>query len=383
MNILFLSHTPLVEGKGTQRFFIEIGNYLHRQGHSVTLVENEQEQLVNESRVEISHKPEFTSRKVQFIKKRMFYILPPGIVSENYDIIYVSSFNYLPLIPASNQNIIFGMHVVYPQTVFIRNVLNRVKFRLKEVLFALLIVNRWNKGSNNIVFHALNLEQSQWIHKVTNGKYPTIILPNPVECPKNSQDEKTQIICSFRILYFGSLSEGKGFGTFFKIYHALKDILLNRKDKVEFVVAGDGPMRDIARRESETTSNFSYIVRPDDSAKLNLFSSCDVLVYPSTLDNFPYLVVEAQIMGLPVIATDIPGVRDIILQDETGKLIEQNDQSSFVRQVLEYINMKNDNPYQYKKMRDIIANLSKRYCSKNVLPQYLDLFNKILEGKAI
>jgi glycosyltransferase involved in cell wall biosynthesis len=54
-------------------------------------------------------------------------------------------------------------------------------------------------------------------------------------------------------------------------------------------------------------------------------SAADVFVLPSHYEGRPNVVLEAQASGLPVIATDIPGCRDLIEPGETGWLTPTGD----------------------------------------------------------
>ena len=50
-----------------------------------------------------------------------------------------------------------------------------------------------------------------------------------------------------------------------------------------------------------------------------------VFVHPSWADSFPYAVLEAMAMGLPIVATDVGGVGEAIEHDVTGVLVPPGD----------------------------------------------------------
>lgn len=56
----------------------------------------------------------------------------------------------------------------------------------------------------------------------------------------------------------------------------------------------------------------------------NLYSKCFCLYHPSLLDNSPNSVCEAQLAGLPVIATNVGGVSSLITDGENGLLVTKN-----------------------------------------------------------
>jgi glycosyltransferase involved in cell wall biosynthesis len=55
------------------------------------------------------------------------------------------------------------------------------------------------------------------------------------------------------------------------------------------------------------------------------FSAMDVYILPSYREGFGSAVVEAEVMGVPVIVTDIPGPTDAMQEDRTGLIVEKAD----------------------------------------------------------
>jgi glycosyltransferase involved in cell wall biosynthesis len=64
----------------------------------------------------------------------------------------------------------------------------------------------------------------------------------------------------------------------------------------------------------------------DDENRLSLvYSAADVLVVPSLQDNLPNTALEALACGVPTVAFDVGGLRDIIREGQTGYLVPQAD----------------------------------------------------------
>ena len=55
--------------------------------------------------------------------------------------------------------------------------------------------------------------------------------------------------------------------------------------------------------------------------------NCDLFVLPSEYEGFPTVTVEAKILGCPVLATDVSGIREQLIHGETGWIVD-NDESS-------------------------------------------------------
>jgi glycosyltransferase involved in cell wall biosynthesis len=56
----------------------------------------------------------------------------------------------------------------------------------------------------------------------------------------------------------------------------------------------------------------------------DVYQSCFCLYHPSLIDNSPNSVCEAQVAGLPVVATNVGGVSSLIVDGETGILVHKN-----------------------------------------------------------
>jgi len=67
------------------------------------------------------------------------------------------------------------------------------------------------------------------------------------------------------------------------------------------------------------------------------YSSADLMVVPSRMDNFPSTAAEAQAMGLPVVGFDVSGMPDIVLPNLTGLLVEPFDTSALGEAIFQLI----------------------------------------------
>ena len=64
--------------------------------------------------------------------------------------------------------------------------------------------------------------------------------------------------------------------------------------------------------------------RLDDPAVVDAMRSADVLAFPSINagEAFGLVALEAQACGTPVVASDLPGLRTVVRQNETGLLVK-------------------------------------------------------------
>ncbi|MDR5674211.1 glycosyltransferase family 4 protein [Halalkaliarchaeum sp. AArc-GB] len=123
-----------------------------------------------------------------------------------------------------------------------------------------------------------------------------------------------------RILMVSRLVEGKGF-----------DVLLDAVERLDandlsVLIAGDGPLRDYLMTEirSRGLDQTVFLLGYREDIP-EVMSGCDLLVLPSFREGTPLVIIEAMATGLPVLATNIAGIPEIVDQEETGILIEPGD----------------------------------------------------------
>ncbi len=66
-------------------------------------------------------------------------------------------------------------------------------------------------------------------------------------------------------------------------------------------------------------------------ALVELYKAADVFVFPSLLETFGIAIVEAMAAGLPIIAGDSPGCRDVIRRDRDGLLVSPRDPAAMAQ----------------------------------------------------
>ena len=96
---------------------------------------------------------------------------------------------------------------------------------------------------------------------------------------------------------------------------------------IEFLLVGDGSLRtsleDISRQLGLAERTRFLGVRDDIPA---IMASMDISVLPSTSESLPNAVLESMAASLPVVATEVGGIPELVREGETGFLIPPNDE---------------------------------------------------------
>jgi len=158
---------------------------------------------------------------------------------------------------------------------------------------------------------------------IAKGILPTNInLVRNVVTGKNGEtNHRSTIANSVRILFAGRLVPQKRPELFIEMAAQLREKLSDMN--LEFVMAGDGPLRSdleqLARKHSLENKGVKFI--GETSEMSDLYLSSDILVLTSDHEGTPNVILEAMAHGLPVVATKVGGVPSI-LNNQCGTLVE-------------------------------------------------------------
>jgi len=110
------------------------------------------------------------------------------------------------------------------------------------------------------------------------------------------------------------------------------DLLKVIRPEPHLLILGDGPQWDALhryRRQIEIEDRVHFLGARNDVARILPHLLC--LWLGSGYEGQPNCILEAMIAGRPVVATDIPGNRDLVIPEETGYLVPVGDRAAFAR----------------------------------------------------
>lgn len=122
------------------------------------------------------------------------------------------------------------------------------------------------------------------------------------------------------LLYIGGLSRAKGVDILLKAFRHVK------RNDVRLNIAGSGELAEQCRTLSHEDDRVSYHSFVSGSEKEKLFANSDCLVLPSIwYDNSPVVIYESFSWGMPVIASRIGGIPELVHHNYNGLLIPPGD----------------------------------------------------------
>lgn len=106
-----------------------------------------------------------------------------------------------------------------------------------------------------------------------------------------------------------------------------------RRDDFIFLVVGEGPEAEKLQRRSRELSlgdAVRFLGRRDDIPAILSAADASVLCSHPVVETFPLAVLEAMSSGLPVVASDVGAVREMIVDGEEGRIISPGDVEALV-----------------------------------------------------
>lgn len=150
------------------------------------------------------------------------------------------------------------------------------------------------------------------------------IIPNGVEVERFRRGTPPPDTPAGRVLlWVNRLDPQKGFGVAVEAFARLAA----DHDDLQLVVAGDGRERGAVDRLDPGVRRRVHLLGtvPHDELP-DRFASADVFVSPAVgQESFGMVLVEAMAAGVPVVATDIPGYRDVLEHGRAGRLVPPGD----------------------------------------------------------
>lgn len=115
----------------------------------------------------------------------------------------------------------------------------------------------------------------------------------------------------------------------------------------------------------------------DMPAKIREGNSADIYLNTNHVDNMPVSVVEACAMGLPVVATAVGGVPDLLTHEDTGLLVPDNDEKAMGAAILRLL----DDPTLTGKLSTNGRLLATRSSREVVLQQWRQVFARVMDSR--
>jgi phosphatidylinositol alpha-mannosyltransferase len=160
-----------------------------------------------------------------------------------------------------------------------------------------------------------------FINRYFPGDYT--IIPNGVDLDRFADAEPLEELRdgTINILFVGRFEERKGLIHLLKAYHRLR----KRHVDARLLVIGTGPKAREYRRYIglRQVRDVEFLGRVSDDDKARYFASADIFCSPATgQESFGVVLLEAMAAGVPIVASDIHGYKNVVQRGVQGLLVE-------------------------------------------------------------
>jgi len=224
--------------------------------------------------------------------------------------------------------------------------ITRRNWIVKEIL--LLFERFLNRWTNNIVVCVSESDKRRVLKYKMIRPEKIRIVRNGINIQKFqiSQDkiqktkEELGVRDEFILISIARLHPQKDIAT---ILSALKLLVAQIRD-IRLLIVGDGPLRRLLENKMEGLDLRKYVkflgFRNDTPVLINL---SDVVVLSTNWEGLPLVPIEAGASKKPIVASDVEGVREVVVNNKTGYLFKKGDAKDLAEKILKL--------YQDEKLR--------------------------------
>ena len=152
--------------------------------------------------------------------------------------------------------------------------------------------------------------------------------------------EQKNVVISF----VGRLIYAKGVQDLLHAVVQIRNIKIREPKNIIVNIVGDGTYRPALERithELKLDDNVRFLGEMTKEQVREILWQTDIFINPSHSEGLPRSVLEAAAAGLPIIATDVGGTREILPTKDHGLLVPMQNQDKFADALMLLINDKN------------------------------------------
>lgn len=230
----------------------------------------------------------------------------------------------------------------------------------RNCIYKFILNNIYEKSA--IVVFQTKQAQAYFNKKIQSN---SCIVGNPI---KISTKKSYQTM--HKIVSVGRLTEQKNHRM---LINAFKDVYIKHPEYT-LTIYGEGPLRDELESEIQKLNLKQCVFLPGISNDIHKeISDSEIFVLPSNFEGMSNALMEAMLMGFPVISTSCAGSNEIINNNENGILVPIGDKNKMTLAIEKLIND--------EKLKNYIAQNAEKTMIPYMEENILDKWNEVIEKK--
>ena len=295
---------------------------------------------------------------MRFIKNNCIQVIQSHAGRSNELSVVMGKLCGVPAFPTVHSTMAFvDKRSIWDPRVYFRKALGSLAYRTSDQVIAV------SQGIKDIICQSYSLEDSK-VLVLKNGIIFDESISEPVDLEKEICDSANKL----KLIAVGRLVPLKGFDILIKAVAAL--VNQGFDDLLVLIVGGEKPNGGEQSRLQALIRNLNmdnYVrllgLRHD---VIGLMKACDIFVLPSRYEGLSLAMIEAMACGLPIVASNGPGLKDFISDLQNGLLFPVDDHMVLAKCILR---LAEDKDLRIQLSRGARASFEKNYdMRKNIAP---------------
>jgi len=350
-----------------------IAKYLAKKGNQVDILTSQDKGLPKESRED-----GFRIHRISYPRIRNF----------GFGVFWIKLFFYLRKIDfeiSHSQGVLTAIPCFLakkilkkPYIVYCRGSDVYISWKFKKLIFKSIL-----KNADAVVVLAADMKEKIELEKACDNK-EIFVIPNGIEFDKftNSAEKETINVPQVQkdekiILFVGRLNQIKGIKYLIRAMGIIRGIM----PKTRLLIVGYGEEKEnleklVKELNLENCTTFTGKIPNEEISKYMMAS--DIFVLPSLSESFGIVNLEAMACGLPIVATRVGGIPEIVEDEENGFLVEPKNPEQIAEKIL--LLFKNEE--LSKKISNNNKEKAKKYSWDRVVEKLEEIYSKVLSSSS-
>lgn len=246
------------------------------------------------------------------------------------------------------------------------------RFKILYKFLVPLIRLIWNQAyfvvanSKGLAELALKSKPNKKIGVIYNGIDVEEFFP----CPAAHDPEEFRIICGTRV------TPRKGI----RILIQALDVLIKRYPQLRLIIVGEGDEKKSLQDFTKSIGLekvIDFLGQVDPKKRIDFYSRGNIYVSPSYNEGMANFMLECMALGMPILATDVGGTKELLRDGDNGFIIKIGDHLDLAEKIEKFLLDKT----LEKKMGQASLQYAKKLSWDNVANEYIDLYEKTIDSK--
>jgi len=180
------------------------------------------------------------------------------------------------------------------------------------------------------------------------------------------------------VLTVGRLSREKAQSDLLTAFKHLRDT--HPEIRSRLVIVGEGPERENLEAATRAAGLAECVIFTGQISEVQLYyAAADVFALPSHSEGSPYVLLEAMAANLPIVATAVGGVPEILVDNESALLVPVNDPPAMAAAIARVLT---DSQLAQRLTGSSAHLVSEQYTPENYVRSLADLYLKVIDARS-